>query len=268
MLNLDSRLIDALTDIARCAGQEIMEVYSSGGQTWDKEDNSPLTEADLRADRVIRQRLESEFPGVFIWSEESVSEDSGNTAEFFLVDPLDGTKEFLKRNGEFTVNIALIQHGKPVAGVVYAPALGEMYQACAGIGSFATYGTSAEQIRLRLDQHAPANVLNVIGSRSHGSDAVGQWLEVLGVPTTMVAAGSSLKFCRVAQGQADLYPRFGPTCQWDTAAGQAVIEVAGGLVIDRAGHPLLYGLERPKLNPEFIVVCNPALAKTLKLISA
>lgn len=267
MLVIEPHHIATLCEIAKNAGHEIMDVYAQGGQTWNKDDNSPLTEADLRADQVIRSGLERNFPGMFIWSEESISENAEKSGEFFLVDPLDGTKEFLKRNGEFTVNIALIQNGKAVAGVVFAPALNELYWGSTHQGAFSQIG-QAEPTALNLAKHQPATTLNVIGSRTHGSDEVGTWLQALGVQSNMVAAGSSLKFCRVAQGQADLYPRFGPTCQWDTAAGQAVVEAAGGLVVNREGASLQYGLDRPKLNTDFIVVCNTALAKKLNLSAA
>lgn len=246
-----------LCDIAEAAGQEIMAVYRDGGETWHKDDHSPLTEADLRADRVIRQGVEQHFPGVFILSEESVSAGKQDAERFFLVDPLDGTKEFLKRNGEFTVNIALIEHGEPVAGVVLAPALGELFYAARGLGAWKRDRTGLRPIATA--HRSPTDPLRVMGSRSHGADRLNAWLATLKNEHTFVAAGSSLKFCRIAEGQADIYPRFGPTSQWDTAAAQAVLEVAGGAVTDLQGVPLRYGLDRPVLNPEFVAVRSPAL---------
>lgn len=243
--------LQTLCQLAYTAGQEVMAVYHGGGQTWHKDDASPLTEADLCADRVIRQGLERHFPGVFILSEESVSSGAHGGRRFFLVDPLDGTKEFLKRNGEFTVNIALVQDGRPVVGVVLAPALGELFYAAQGLG--ACKCDAAGVVRhIATAPWQPGQPLRVMGSRSHGGDQLAAWLAKLDVPHTFVAAGSSLKFCRIAEGQADMYPRFGPTSQWDTAAAQAVLEVAGGAVTDLQGQPLRYGLDRPVLNPEFV----------------
>lgn len=244
--------LDTLCRIAEAAGQEIMAVYRDGGETWQKDDQSPLTEADLRADRVIRAGLEQHFPGMFILSEESVSAGQQNTERFFLVDPLDGTKEFLKRNGEFTVNIALVEDGQPVAGVVLAPALDECFYAARNLGAFKRGSQGSRPIRTAKTQLG--ETLRVMGSRSHGADRLDAWLTTLKIEHTFVAAGSSLKFCRIAEGKADIYPRFGPTSQWDTAAAQAVLEVAGGAVTDLQGTPLRYGLDRPVLNPEFVAL--------------
>lgn len=244
--------LEILCRIAEAAGQEVMAVYRDGGTTWHKEDASPLTEADLRADFVIRRGLEQHFPGVFILSEESASGSQQDVNCFFLVDPLDGTKEFIKRNGEFTVNIALIEAGEPVAGVVFAPALGELFYAARGLGAWKRDSAGITPIAV-VKSDAMVH-LRVIGSRSHGGDKLATWLAALKVGHSFVAAGSSLKFCRIAEGQADIYPRFGPTSQWDTAAAQAVLEVAGGAVKDLHGAPLRYGLDRPTLNPEFIAL--------------
>lgn len=235
-----------------------MAVYRTDFAAWKKADESPLTEADLRADAAIRQRLEEEFPRMFILSEESRSAavPSDHGGAFFLVDPLDGTKEFLKRNDEFTVNIALIQHGEPVAGVVLAPALGELYYAARGLGAWKRSG-AGEAVPLRVAKSG--GPLRVIGSRSHGGEALSRWLSLLQREHTFLAAGSSLKLCRIAEGLADVYPRMGPTSQWDTAAGQAVLEVAGGAVLTADGKPLRYGLDRPILNPDFIAVADPAM---------
>lgn len=251
------RDLETLCAIAEAAGREIMAVYASDFAAWAKADASPLTEADLRADTVIRDGLEQAFPGVFILSEESVSAGPRVADTFFLVDPLDGTREFLKRNGEFTVNIALVSGGRPVAGVVLAPASGELFYAAQGLGAWQR--TAAGPVSMQATAPAPGAALRVIGSRSHGGEALARWLAKLQVEYSFVAAGSSLKFCRIAQGLADIYPRQGPTCQWDTAAGQAVLEQAGGAVLDAQGGPLRYGLGRPMLNPHFIAVANPAL---------
>lgn len=245
--------LTALCDIAKAAGREVMAVYGEDFVTWQKDDNSPLTEADLRADLVIRRELERIFPGVFILSEESTSSRTVEDIDtFFLVDPLDGTKEFLKRNGEFTINIALIHQGKPVAGVVFAPALDELFYAGKDLGAWKVCGNRLFPIRsVQCDETSD---LRVVGSRSHGGDQLAVWLSALKVGYSFTAAGSSLKFCRIAEGEADVYPRFGPTSQWDTAAAQCVLEMAGGCVVDLDGVQLSYGLSRPVLNTEFVAL--------------
>lgn len=251
-MNLNKTQLQTLCKIAEAAGREIMTVYRDGGEIWNKDDQSPLTEADLRADRVIRAGLEQHFPGVFILSEESVSAGQQNDKRFFLVDPLDGTKEFLKRNGEFTVNIALIENAEPVAGVVLAPALDELFYAAKALGAWKR--DAAGVLTIGTANIGPTDPLRVMGSRSHGADKLNAWLATLKTEHTFVAAGSSLKFCRIAEGRADIYPRFGPTSQWDTAAAQAVLELAGGSVTDLEGNPIRYGLDRPVLNPEFVAM--------------
>jgi 3'(2'), 5'-bisphosphate nucleotidase len=241
-----------LCNIAHAAGQEIMSVFNKGGAVWQKEDASPLTEADLRADAVIRKGLTAAFSGVFILSEESRSAGEEPTDTFFLVDPLDGTKEFLKRNNEFTVNIALVHLGKPVAGVVLAPALAQIYYAAHGHGAYMR--NKGEVHKLAVANYKPVDALRVVGSRSHDADTLRAWLAKLNHAYTFEPIGSSLKFCHIAAGRADIYPRFGPTCQWDTAAAQCVLEVADGRVIDLTGVPLSYGLDKSNINPNFIAM--------------
>ncbi len=256
-MTLGKAELDRLCALAEAAGREVMAVYRTDFASWQKEDASPLTQADLRADAVIRQGLGAAFPGVFILSEESLSAAHGPQSTFFLVDPLDGTREFLKRNDEFTVNIALIEDGAPVAGVVLAPALGELFYAARGLGAWKK--TAGAVTALKVGVAPPAAPLRVIGSRSHGGEALQAWLGKLAGEYRFVPAGSSLKFCRIAEGLADIYPRPGPTSQWDTAAAQAVLEAAGGAVLDPQGQPLRYGLERPILNPCFVALADPAL---------
>lgn len=247
--------LDHLCGLAEAAGHEVMAVYRSDFASWPKDDGSPLTQADLRADAVIRAGLQAAFPGVFVLSEESSSAASHEPGRFFLVDPLDGTREFLQRNDEFTVNIALIEDGRPVAGVVLAPALGELFYAAQGLGAWKNVAGEVAALR-----SAPAGTaLRVLGSRSHATAAQAAWLARLPADYSFVAAGSSLKFCRLAEGRADIYPRLGPTCQWDTAAGQAVLEQAGGVVLDAHGQPLRYGLDRPILNPHFVALGDARL---------
>ncbi len=232
-------------------------MYAADIASWSKPDTSPLTNADLRSDAVIRQGLSEAFPGVFILSEESISNQPSDQDTFFLVDPLDGTKEFIQRNGEFTVNIALVHRGEPVAGVVLAPALGELFFAARGLGAWMK--AAGDVTPIHVAGHVPGEPLRVIGSRRHSGEALSAWLSRLQCDYRFVAAGSSLKFCRLAQGQADIYPRIGPTSQWDTAAGQAVLEEAGGAVLDPCGRPLAYGLLRPVLNPNFVALADIGL---------
>lgn len=250
--------LEILCDIAQEAGRAIMELYDAPVGVVMKADQSPLTEADTRADAIIRRRLEASFPGVFILSEESASATTGSTdGPFFLVDPLDGTKEFLNRNGEFTVNIALVD-GKLRAGVVYAPALGRLYYAAEGLGAFVRHGEGAP-LSIKVADFAGDRPIKVVGSRSHGSDTLQVWLEGVGLPHELVSMGSSLKFCLVAEGVADIYPRYGLTSQWDTAAAQAVLEIAGGQVVDLDGAGLVYSRARAILNPFFLAIGAPAL---------
>lgn len=258
---INNEQLKTLCAIALEAGQEIMSVYAQDFDVFQKEDASPLTEADLRADAVIRQGLEQHFPNVFILSEESVSSEHDSTDRFFLVDPLDGTKEFLKRNGEFTVNIALIKNGASIAGVVYAPALDELFYAARGLGAWKVKSNQTTPLCVHpINNSEP---LRVVGSRSHGADKLEAWLAKLNQTYTFSPFGSSLKFCRIAEGQADVYPRFGPTSQWDTAAAQCVLEEAGGIVTDINGQALLYSLERSILNPEFIAA-NTTLQQSVE----
>lgn len=246
----------ALVTIAQAAAHEILAVYATDFAATQKADDTPVTEADLRADRIIRAGLQQHFAGVFVWSEESSADialpKNPVPERFFLVDPLDGTKEFLKRNGEFTVNIALIEHGVPLAGVVLAPALGELFYAAQGLGAFKVRADGSGARPIRCAPVSQAGHLRVLGSRSHGLGPLDAWLAQLNRPHTFTATGSSLKFCRIAEGAADVYPRFGPTSQWDTAAGQCVLEQAGGKVVDAQGQRLRYGLDLPLLNGDFV----------------
>jgi 3'(2'), 5'-bisphosphate nucleotidase len=262
LMRVTTEQLNILCDIAEAAGREVMAVYAQDFDSWEKDDASPLTEADLRADSVIRSGLETHFPGIFILSEESISADPAPVADtFFLVDPLDGTKEFLKHNDEFTVNIALIHQGQPIAGVVLAPALEQLFFAAQGLGAWQRDGAGVHALRVALYREAAP--LRVIGSRSHGGDALSAWLAKLNHEHRFVAVGSSLKFCRIAEGQADIYPRFGPTSQWDTAAAQCVLELAGGTVTNLAGRHLSYGLDKPVLNAQFLAVGDVRLLSLL-----
>ena len=265
MKPLTAQQIGVLCTIARHAGDTVMDVYRRDFAVWEKKDASPLTEADLRADSIIRMGLEAAFPGVFILSEESASTVSADTDTdpFFLVDPLDGTKEFLGRNGEFTVNIALVHQGRPLAGVVFAPALDQMFWAWVGHGAWKQAGVSTAT-SLQVAPYDRTRPLRIIGSRSHSVETVANWLAGLPEPYAFATPGSWLKFCLIAQGKADMYPRFGPTSQWDTAAAQCILEESGGMVVDTTAKPLVYGLNKPILNPHFFGIGDKSLGSLVR----
>jgi 3'(2'), 5'-bisphosphate nucleotidase len=239
------------------AGAAIMRVYEAGFTVQRKEDNSPLTLADLESQRVIIEGLAEMTPGIPILSEESAQAPWGERQswrELWVVDPLDGTREFVKRNGEFTVNIALVREHEPVLGVVSAPAQGLLYWGALGVGAF-SHHRGAAQIPIHVS--APQNPLRVVGSRSHASAETAAYLTRLG-PHVMRGIGSSLKFCLLAAGEADLYPRFGPTSEWDTAAGQALLEAAGGHVTRLDGHRLRYNCRDSVINGDFLAFSHPS----------
>jgi 3'(2'), 5'-bisphosphate nucleotidase len=246
------RLLDAVRTIARDAGRAVLDVYGTEFTVTMKDDHSPLTEADQRAHAIIDAGLKALDPALPVLSEEAAP---GERAErrswqrFWLVDPLDGTKEFLKRNGEFTVNIALVIGHRAELGVVLAPALGRLYFGALGVGAWRQDGDGLpEPIYVERPAKAPPRV---VGSRSHESAEVVEYLAALG-PHTITPMGSSLKICLVAEGAADLYPRLGPTSEWDTAAAQAILESAGGRMIDPTGQPLRYNSKDDLLNPHFL----------------
>ncbi len=250
---------ETLASIALEAGQEIMRIYRTDFAFDTKDDKSLLTEADGAAEAIILKRLAEADPDLKVIAEESVA--GGDLPEhgtrFALVDPLDGTKEFVAKNGEFTVNIAVIEHGRAVMGVVYAPALERLF--VAESPSVAWQATAApagpvpaarQPLRIRS---APAKGLTAVASKSHRSPETDTWLGKYKVDE-IKGAGSALKFCLVAAGEADVYPRLGRTMEWDTAAGQAVVEAAGGRVLMLDHTPLLYGKrERGYDNPDFVV---------------
>ncbi|MEO6395188.1 MAG: 3'(2'),5'-bisphosphate nucleotidase CysQ [Devosia sp.] len=247
--------LDLMLDAARDAAAAIMEIYLGEFGASHKDDGSPVTLADHRAEEIILARLAP--TGIPVLAEESVA--AGRIPElgqrFFCVDPLDGTKEFLKRNGEFTVNIALIEAGRPIAGVVIAPATGASFIG----GPDGAFEIDARDQRLPLRTRCEGP-MKVVASRSHGHAALKGFCEKFEVVEDL-SIGSSLKFCLVAQGQAQLYPRFTPTAEWDTAAGQAVLEAAGGAVLTLDGEPLRYGKAEARfLNPFFLAAADAALA--------
>jgi 3'(2'), 5'-bisphosphate nucleotidase len=247
-------LRDACTVFARDAAREIMRIYAGDLGERTKEDKSPVTDADHAAEVVIVAGLRSLTPGLAVVAEEEMA--AGHVPKidgrpFWLVDPLDGTKEFIKRNGEFTVNIALIENGRPTLGIVLAPATDTLWRGAAGLG--ADKCGSDGVFAAITTRPAPPQGFTACASRSHAiySD-LDIWFRNNNLTVAdRVQAGSSLKFCLIAEGKADIYPRFGPTNEWDTAAGQGVLEAAGGEVVTTDGRPLLYGKPRFS-NPHFI----------------
>ncbi|MED5619080.1 3'(2'),5'-bisphosphate nucleotidase CysQ [Ideonella sp. BN130291] len=243
-------LLESVIRIAQRAGAVVMSVYAGEIAVRGKQDASPVTEADEQAEAVIVPALQALTPDIPVVAEEAVAAGQCPTVgdRFWLVDPLDGTKEFISRNGEFTVNIALIERGTPVLGVVLAPAQDRLFAGVVGQGAFVVEGSQRRAMRCRP---VPAEGLTVVASRSHGDAAA---LDAFLGGRTVAAlrnAGSSLKLCLVAAGEADLYPRLGRTMEWDIAAGHAVLAAAGGSVSELNGQPLMYG--KPDFaNPYFV----------------
>jgi len=231
--------LQTLVRIVRAAGEVVMRHYEAGGDARMKSDRSPVTDADEEAERLILAELASSFPGVPVVAEEEAAAGriSQVGSRFFLVDPVDGTKEFVKRGGEFTVNIGEIVDGQPVSGVVLAPAIGRLFVGAIGEGAFELSGGAIRDIACR----APAaDGLVAVSSRSHPDAQTDELLKTLPIKGH-TNAGSSLKFCLVAAGEADIYPRAGTTMEWDTAAGHAVLRAAGGKVTNWDGTPFVYG---------------------------
>ena len=247
-------LIEPVVALAEDAGRAILEVYSTNFEVQSKEDESPLTQADLASHRRIVAGLETLTPDLPIISEESGLadfEERRGWERYWLIDPLDGTKEFVNRNGEFTVNIALIESNRPVLGVVHVPVQEKTYVGCEGVGAeLRNADEPPRRIRVAAASGTP---VRVVGSRSHRGASLDAYLACLG-DHDMVPMGSSLKFCVVAEGGADLYPRLGPTSEWDTAAAQAVVEQAGGSVVTLDGKPMTYNAKSDILNPHFFVI--------------
>mgnify|MGYP000194525262 CR=1 FL=1 len=250
----------SVVKIAREAGDAIMTLYRQGEtQTWTKKDDSPLTEADLASHHVIVNGLTALTPDIPVLSEESTDitwQERSQWNKYWLVDPLDGTKEFIKQNGEFTVNIALIENNQPVLAAVYAPALDTMYYASTAQGS---YVVENKQPPVKLSLHENVNLpIKVVGSRSHPSPEMANFVAQF-ESAEIVPTGSSLKFCLVAQGIAHIYPRLGPTMEWDTGAGHCIATCAGATVTQLSGKVLDYNNKESLLNPLFIVA-NPNLS--------
>lgn len=248
-----ARLLGQIEQIAFEAGEAIMQVYAGEFDVTQKQDESPVTAADLAANRVILDCLAQLKPAMPVLSEESVDAFSGPdcAGRYWLVDPLDGTKEFIKRNDEFSVNIALIEQGRPVLGVVHAPALGLTWLGAEGVGAFKLDAAGVQQ-PIRVARHQSGTSWRVLGSRSHLGPKTLAWMEALG-DFTLTRMGCSIKLCMVAEGTADLYPRLGPTSLWDTAAAHAIVNAAGGSIKTPEGDVVGYADPSKTLNPWFVV---------------
>jgi 3'(2'), 5'-bisphosphate nucleotidase len=250
-MNLEE-LVEPITALAVEAGNAILTVYATDFDVESKSDESPLTKADLASHNCIAAGLAALTPDIPIISEEDGLPDfavRGQWQRYWLIDPLDGTKEFVNRNGEFTVNIALIDSHRPILGVVHVPVQDKTYIGCEGRGSELRDAGTVTKINVA---NASSDAVRIVGSRSHRGTSLDAFLARLG-DHDMVAMGSSLKFCTVAEGNADIYPRLGPTSEWDTAAAQAVVEQAGGQVLELDGQPLSYNKKADILNPWFVV---------------
>lgn len=257
--------IEHVISVAKEAGEKILQFYNSEIEVEFKGDQSPLTAADKASHTVISEKLKEEYPEIPILSEEGMEipfEERSKWDQFWLVDPLDGTKEFIKKNGEFTVNIALIENNQPVLGVVYLPVTNEVYYATQGQGAFKR--NKDQEIQLQVEDITKGQSLKLVESRSHPSEELVRLKENLqkNFKVSSVQRGSSLKICAVAEGMADLYPRLGPTMEWDTAAGHAVVEAAGGMLVDLKGNALLYN--KGSLKNDYFIVLPKSFQNEIK----
>ena len=258
-------LSDKVSEIALKASQSIMDIYTRKEIALEKkEDGSPLTEADLTSHKILVEGLDNLDLGFSVLSEEGKSKHKLDDETFWLIDPLDGTKEFLNKNGDFTVNIALIDKGTPLMGIVSAPAKGELFKGILGIGAYKVNNSGQTEIKTKT---LNKDLITVTVSRSHQTEKDKQALKSISKnfnEIEIIEAGSSLKLCRVAEGLADIYCRMGPTYQWDIAAGQAVAEAAGGALKTLDGNDFFYTFDSEKKNPEFYCVGDSSFAwKTL-----
>ena len=260
-IQLKKDLIEQLIEISKEAGEAVLEIYKTDFDFQMKEDLSPLTKADTISNQIICSRLKALTPDIPILSEEN-SDIPFNIRslwkQYWLVDPLDGTKEFIKRNGEFTVNIALIENNRPVFGLIYVPFSNQIYWGLENKGSYLRDQNSNE-VKINVSNNTN-HTLRIAISRSHPSLELISCLEKI-EDFELIKAGSSLKFCLIAKGEADCYPRIGPTCEWDTAAGEAIARFAGGHVITTDLGPIKYNASDSYINPNFIVSTNKTMAK-------
>jgi 3'(2'), 5'-bisphosphate nucleotidase len=258
-MKIEDSLREGAIALANRAAAAILEIYEHAFEVEHKSDRSPLTAADLAAHRILVEGLEALTPDVPVLSEEAAEDATWlvrkDWRRLWLVDPLDGTREFVKRNGEFSVNLALVEDGEVIFGIVQAPVTGDLYHATKGGPAFHRHADGEIVVQSRKPATQP---LRVAASRSHRDERTDAFIARMG-PTEPMSLGSSLKFCRLAEGGLDVYPRFGPTSEWDTAAGQIVLEAAGGLVVDGKGRPLRYNQRETLLNGDFLAIGDPSL---------
>ena len=257
----NNKLLLDVCNVSIEAGKEILNFYNNDIEVTHKEDLSPLTKADLASNKIILEALKKLNSNIPILSEESLVDWSirKNWKKYWLVDPLDGTKEFIKKNGEFTVNIALIEDNKPILGVVYVPAKSLLYLAEKNKGSFKTNTKNKLENfegMQKIIVSSQTNRARVIGSRSHSNATFDNWVKEKFPNADIVQAGSSLKFCLIAEGEADIYPRFGPTSEWDIAAGHMIVNEAGGKIRTFQNHSIKYNTKENIINPEFYAIGN------------
>ncbi len=260
MIENKELLLD-ICNIAILAGDEILHFYNEGIEVTRKIDSSPLTKADLASNKFIIDSLNTLDSNIPILSEESLVDWNSrkNWNKYWLVDPLDGTKEFIKKNGEFTVNIALIENNKPILGVIYAPVNSVLYFAQENYGSY-KINTNTQLANLtgskKIVVSKKSSIERIIGSRSHSNQSFDSWINEKFPNAKIIQAGSSLKFCLIAEGAADIYPRFGPTSEWDIAAGHIIVNEAGGKISTFENSEIHYNTKEDLLNPQFYAIGN------------
>ncbi len=249
------RLLSSVGKVAQSAGEAILKIYREGFNVSEKADSTPVTEADIAAHRCIVSGLRDLTPEIPVLSEEGDCipyEERRHWPCYWLIDPLDGTRQFVKQNSEFTVNIALIKDGEPVLGVIWAPVMRILYYAAKGCGAFKLYFAIYRKERIKTRAFSD-NCITVAGNRGYKSKYFQQFIANIDRPYKLMIMGSSLKSCLIAEGGADVYARFGPTGEWDTAAAQCIVEEAGGMVTDLQMRPLRYNTKDSLLNPDFLV---------------
>ena len=265
---LNKQLILSVIEIAKEAGEAISQIYNSDFDHQIKKDSSPITAADRLSHKIITERLKILTPEIPIVSEENCDipfKVRAQWADYWLVDPLDGTKEFINNNGEFTVNIALISNNTPILGIIHIPITHETYWGSKNKGSFYLNENDAVVSISVSNNHQ--NPIRIVASRSHPSEMLNDLLEKI-IDYEIIKIGSSIKFCHIASGQADCYPRFGPTSEWDTAAGEAIVRYAGGHMVTVNGNLMNYNAKKNYLNPDFIVSSDKIISKNfLSLIN-
>jgi 3'(2'), 5'-bisphosphate nucleotidase len=262
-INDNKLLLLKVSNIAIKAGNKIMEFYNQKNEIIIKEDQSPLTKADIASNKIIFKELKNINSSISILSEETLVRwsERKNWNTYWLIDPLDGTKEFISRNGEFTVNIALIENHTPILGVIYAPALSVLYYGSKNCGSFkidcdAKIDSLTNSIKIKTNEKKDSDHFQVFESRSHSNQEFTSWVKNNVHSYDLVKRGSSIKFCEIAEGKVDLYPRFGPTSEWDIAAGHIILTEAGGEIKNVNQNKLKYNLKESLINPHFIASCK------------